>query len=380
MRRAITGPDLFDGFQRHSDSALLICDGRVEHIVPLGKVPPDYALERIDAKLIAPGFVDLQVNGGGGILLNDAPTVETIRTIIAAHARFGTTALLPTLITDTRAAMQAAIEAVRQAKAQGVAGCLGLHLEGPFLAPARKGAHLAALMGPIGQADRDMLSASGIAPLLLTVATEQVTPDDIAALTKAGIHISIGHSDASLASALRAADSGARFVTHLYNAMSPLTHRSPGLVGAAMEDGRFSVGLIADGHHVDPAAIRIALRAKTGPGRIFLVTDAMSTVGSDIQSFRLNNRLILRGEGRLQLEDGTLAGADLDMAGMVRFMHKVVGVSLEEALRMAALYPAEAIGVAADHGSLRPGCRADFVVLDEGLQPVATYFQGVRGA
>ncbi len=288
-------------------------------------------------------------------MLNDAPTVEGIRAITAAHARFGTTALLPTLITDTRETMRAAIAAVAEAKRRGVPGCLGLHLEGPFLAPAKKGAHLASLMGPMGEDDIAMIAGAGFAPLLVTVSTEMVTPAQIARLAAAGVHVSIGHSAATLAEARAAADAGARFVTHLYNAMSPLTHREPGLVGAALEDGRFHAGLIADGFHVDPAAIRIALRAKQGPGRIFLVTDAMATVGSDIAGFLLNGRQILRGAGRLTLEDGTLAGVDLDMAGMVRFMHHVVGASLEEALRMAALYPAEAIGVSNNHGALLPG-------------------------
>jgi N-acetylglucosamine-6-phosphate deacetylase len=378
LNRAFCSAAIFDGEKWHDNAALLVADGLVKGIVASCDAPP--AFERLDLGdgLLAPGFVDLQVNGGGGVLFNNDPSPDAIGTIVKAHRRFGTTALLPTLITDSREAMVAAIEAIRAAKEAGLAGCLGLHLEGPFLAPSRKGAHLAELMGPMTDDDMAMLIGSGVRPLLLTVAAEVVTPEQIAKLRANGIHVSIGHSDAGFDQAKKAADAGATLVTHLFNAMSPLNHRELGLVGAALADGRLHAGLIADGVHVHPDAIRIALRAKTGPGRIFLVTDAMATVGSDILSFELHGRTIHRGEGRLTLADGTLAGVDMDMASMLRFMHEKIGVPVVEALRMATLYPAEAIGVAPLHGVLKPGARADFVHLGAGLQPLATFMAGVN--
>jgi N-acetylglucosamine-6-phosphate deacetylase len=352
--------------------------GRVAFIRPFAETDGMAGAIALPPGLVAPGFVDLQVNGGGGVLFNDHPTVEGAAAIIAAHARRGTTALLPTLITDTREAMQHAVASVAEAMAAGMPGLLGLHLEGPFLAPSRKGAHVAALMRVMTARDAEILAATPVRPLLMTVATEAAAPALIARLAKAGIAVSIGHSDASLAAARAAADAGARLVTHLFNAMSPLGHREPGLVGAALEDGRLHAGLIADGHHVAAAAIRVALRAKAGPGRIFLVSDAMPTVGTDLAEFTLNGRRILRRGGRLTLADGTLAGVDCDLAGMVRYLVRDVGLDIAEALRMASLYPAEAIGMSGQVGSLLPGGSADFVILDDDLEPRAVFRQGDR--
>jgi N-acetylglucosamine-6-phosphate deacetylase len=372
--RQIFARRLFDGHRMHEHALIAVKDGRIDSI---GKAdsPPEAAVFLPDG-LVAPGFVDLQVNGGGGVLFNAQPDLPGIRAIIAAHARTGTTSLLPTLITDKQDTMARAVAAAGEAKAARLPGLLGLHLEGPFLAPSRKGAHDAALMRVMDDEDVRFLAAAPIRPLLVTLAVEAASPERITQLARAGITVSIGHSDATLTAAIRAADAGARLVTHLFNAMSPLAHREPGLVGAALEDGRLHAGLIADGHHVDAATIRIALRAKQGPGRIFLVSDAMPSIGSDIVSFELNGRLIRRENGRLTLEDGTLAGVDCNLLGMVHFLVRDVGMEIEEALRMASLYPAEAIGAADDIGSLLPGRQADFVVLDDDLAALAVY----RGA
>lgn len=359
---------VFDGERWHEHAALVVADGRVGRI--------EAASEPTDG-IIAPGFIDLQVNGGGGALLNETPTVDAISTICAAHARYGTTGLLPTLITDTPAVTDAAIAAAIEASRQNVPGFLGLHLEGPHLSVARKGAHDAALIRPMEPADLDRLvaAARALPRLVTTVAAETVTPDQIRALAAAGIIVSIGHSDAGYAEVGAAADAGATMVTHLFNAMSQLGNREPGVVGAALGDGRLWAGLIADGIHVHPATIRAALRAKTGPGRIFLVTDAMSVIGTEVGSFTLNGRIIHRTNGALRLADGTLAGADLTMIGAVAFMHRTIGLPLEEALRMASLYPAQAIGHGTG-GRLRPGDPADFVCLTDQLEVVTTSVAG----
>lgn len=375
---AITGARIFDGDLWHEHSALLISDGRIAAIASYRDVPAEARILPMDGLSLVPGFVDLQVNGGGGVLLNERPDVEGIRTICAAHARFGTTALLPTLITDSVAVTTAAIDAGLAARAAAVPGFLGLHLEGPHLSIARKGAHDPAFIRPMEQEDlaRTIAARAGLDALLMTLAPENATNEQIAALHAAGVTVSLGHSDCGYATAAAAVTAGAQMTTHLFNAMSQLGNREPGMVGAALDLGHINAGLIADGYHVHPVSIGAALRAKRGPGRIFLVTDAMSPLGTDMTSFFLNGREIFREGGRLTLADGTLAGADIDMASCIRFMHDTVGIDLEEALRMASLYPAEAIGMTGRKGRLTHGHDADFAVIDDGVNVVSTWIGG----
>ena len=375
---ALTGARIFDGDLWHEDSALLIADGKVAAIAPLRDVPSDARAVPMDGLSLVPGFIDLQVNGGGGVLLNEQPDVEGIRTICAAHARFGTTGLLPTLITDTVEVTTRTIAAGLAARQAQVPGFLGLHLEGPHLSVARKGAHDPNLIRPMEDADlaRTVEARKGLDALLMTLAPENATSDQIAALHAAGVTVSLGHSDCSYRTAAAAVSAGASMMTHLFNAMSPLGHREPGMVGAALDLGHVNAGLIADGFHVDPASIGVALRAKRGPGRIFLVTDAMSTIGTAMTRFFLNGREIFREGGRLTLADGTLAGADIDMASCIRFMRDHAGIDLEEALRMASLYPAEAIGMTGRKGRLTHGHDADFAVIDGDVNVISTWIAG----
>jgi N-acetylglucosamine-6-phosphate deacetylase len=363
----VIAPLIFDGEAEHSECALRIEGGRVAAIIPQSSLPAGASARRIEDGMIAPGFVDLQVNGGGGVMLNDDPSVEAIGHICAAHRPFGTTSLLPTLITDTRQKTRAAIAAGIEAQRRGVAGFRGLHLEGPHLSIARKGAHDPDLIRPMDEEDLlELIEAKkALETLYITVSPESVKQEQIARLSRAGIIVSIGHSDTSYETAMACFKAGASSVTHLFNAMSQIGNREPGLAGAALDAGAVYCGLIADGFHVHDAVMKAALRGKQGPGRIFLVTDAMSTVGSDITSFSLNGRTISRSGGRLTLTDGTLAGADVDMISCVRFAHSKLGLSKAEALRMAALYPAKCIGRDAEIGSLKPGARADFVHLSE---------------
>ena len=375
---ALTGARIFDGDLWHEDSALLIADGKVAAIAPLRDVPSDARAVPMDGLSLVPGFIDLQVNGGGGVLLNEQPDVEGIRTICAAHARFGTTGLLPTLITDTVEVTTRTIAAGLAARQAQVPGFLGLHLEGPHLSVARKGAHDPNLIRPMEDADlaRTVEARKGLDALLMTLAPENATSDQIAALHAAGVTVSLGHSDCSYRTAAAAVSAGASMMTHLFNAMSPLGHREPGMVGAALDLGHVNAGLIADGFHVDPASIGVALRANRGPGPIILVTDAMSTIGTAMTRFFLNGREIFREGGRLTLADGTLAGADIDMASCIRFMRDHAGIDLEEALRMASLYPAEAIGMTGRKGRLTHGHDADFAVIDGDVNVISTWIAG----
>ncbi|OOG74429.1 N-acetylglucosamine-6-phosphate deacetylase [Sinorhizobium sp. A49] len=377
-KKAIIGARLFDGIEWHDGAALLIEAGRVKAIGAAGDVPADATVIDTHGLLLVPGFIDLQVNGGGGALLNAQPTLDSIRQICSAHAKFGTTALLPTLITDTREVRSATIAAGLQAKAAGVPGFLGLHLEGPHLSVARKGAHDPALIRPMDDADlQEMLDcARALGVLMVTVAPENATKEQVRALADAGAVVSLGHTDVGYETAVSYAKAGAKTVTHLFNAMSGLGHREPGVVGAALATGTLHAGLIADGYHVDPASMGVALRAKTGPGQIFLVTDAMSPIGTDMTSFELNGREILRHGGRLTLADGTLAGADIDMLSSVRFVHEKLGLPVEEALRMASAYPADAMGLSSHKGRLLPGADADFVLLTPELAMGSTWIGG----
>jgi N-acetylglucosamine-6-phosphate deacetylase len=378
MSKALTGARIFDGATWHGDKALVVADGRIEALVDAADLHNGVEVVDVSGMMIVPGFIDLQVNGGGGVLLNEATTVAGIAQICSAHARFGTTGLLPTLITDTPAITAAAIEAGKQAMQEGVTGFLGLHLEGPHLSLARKGAHDPALIRPMLEEDlaRILLCRGVFDALMTTVAPESVTPEQVAQLAEAGFIVSIGHTDSSYETARTYAAAGARTVTHLFNAMSPLAHREPGIVGAALDIGPLHAGMIADGIHVHPVAMGVALRAKKGPGRIFIVTDAMSTIGTDLTSFTLNGREILRRDGRLTLADGTLAGADIDMISSVRFVHETLGLPLEEALRMASAYPAEAARLSDRKGALDPGFDADFVVLTQELDVQSTWIGG----
>ncbi|MEO5760369.1 MAG: N-acetylglucosamine-6-phosphate deacetylase [Mesorhizobium sp.] len=379
-RFALTGARIFDGDNWHDNAALVVRDGLVEAIVPAGAIPSGIGHVETNGGLLVPGFVDLQVNGGGGVMLNDHPDVASIETICRAHAPFGTTALLPTLITDTPAITAAAIAAGAEAARQKLPGFLGLHMEGPHLSIARKGAHDPALIRPMTDEDQAALIATRqkLPVLLTTVAPESVTPARVSALVEAGVVVSLGHSDAGYADASAFAAAGASMVTHLFNAMSQIGNREPGLVGAAIDIGSLSAGLIADGIHVHPASIKIAMDAKQGPARIFLVTDAMATIGTDMNSFTLNGRTIYRKDGSLRLADGTLAGADLDMISAVRFIHRVVGVELSEALRMASLYPAQAVGQSHRLGRFANGTAADIVALSDALDIRQVWIDGQR--
>ncbi len=373
---AYTGATIFDGERLLPGHALVVHGGRVSDVLPEDALPAGVDRVRLEGGTLSPGFVDLQVNGGGGVMFNDAPCIETLRIMAEAHARLGATAILPTLITDRPDVTSRAIDAAARAVAEGVPGIAGLHLEGPHLSLARKGAHDPDLIRPMEEADlAQLIEAAGRLPaLMVTVATESVTPAQIRALSRAGICVSIGHCDAGFDEARAAAEAGARCVTHLFNAMSQLGNREPGVVGAALALPGLSAGLIADLIHVHPEVIRFALDAKRGPGRIFLVSDAMATAGSDIDHFTLNGRRIDRRDGRLTLVDGTLAGADLALATAAGNIAGL-GVPWHEALAMATAIPGRLIG---RDVRLAPGARADFLHLGPSGRLEAVWREGER--
>ncbi|MFW2588665.1 N-acetylglucosamine-6-phosphate deacetylase [Sagittula sp. SSi028] len=351
MMQAIKG-QVFDGQRLWAERVLFLdAQGRILDDVAGHDTPVAYV-----EGVLMPGFVDLQVNGGDGVMLGEALSPDGVARIAAAHQRLGCAGILPTLITDRPAQVTAAIAAVAGAIAQGASGVLGLHLEGPHLDPVRKGAHDATLIRPMTDADcAELVAAAAILPnLKVTLAPENVGLAQIRRLADAGVIVSLGHSDCSYETARAAFDAGASCVTHLFNAMSGLGHRAPGLVGAAL-DSDVAVGVIADGEHVHPAALRAALNAKQR-GAIFAVSDAMAVAGSDLDSFDLGGRRVLRGAGRLTLADGTLAGADLTLARAATGLTEM-GQPLERALAMVSSVPASVLRDPMGCGRLRAGVR-----------------------
>jgi N-acetylglucosamine-6-phosphate deacetylase len=377
------------------DLAVLIDGALIQAVLPRDDARVAACAEQRDlgGHYLLPGFIDCQVNGGGDVLFNDAPTPDSITRIAAAHRRYGTTGLLPTLISDSAAVMAAALDATAQAIAAGVPGVLGIHLEGPYLAPARKGAHDAAKFHSPGMEDAQLAASlvqrlAALAPqqmpdfaprTLLTLAPEQVSDAVLAELLRLGVIVAAGHTAASYEQLMHGFALGVRGVTHLFNAMTPLTGREPGAVGAALDHAEAWCGLIVDGHHVHPASLRAAIRAKP-QGKMFLVTDAMPPVGGERGSYVLAGQTVTVRDGLCVNEAGALAGSALDMATAVRNSVELLGLPLAEAARMASTWPAQFLGLGDTHGRIAAGCRADLVVIDADWRVRETWIGGGREA
>jgi N-acetylglucosamine-6-phosphate deacetylase len=363
MHQAFCGSAIFDGTTLHPDAVLLV-EGA--HVLGLSDHVPKGATEmRLPPGTLSPGFLDLQLNGGGGHMVGPLTDAASLARLCVLHQGLGATEILPTLITDTPEVTARVIAAGVQAARALVPGFLGLHLEGPHLDPKRQGAHDPDLIRPMTPADLAMLcqAAADLPCLMVTLAPAAVTPGQIRALAQAGVIVSLGHAEASYAEAQAAIAAGARCVTHLFNAMSQLGNRAPGLVGAVLSSG-IAAGLIADGHHVAPEVLRIAMAAR--PDGLFLVSDCMAAAGSDEQVFAIGGRRVTRKDGTLRLDDGTLAGADLTLPRAVQVMVQQVGLPLAQALAMATRTPATVIR-RPDLGHLQPGAVADMVHLSVDL-------------
>lgn len=380
-RTALTGARILGGAGFTEKQALIIDGARIATVVDEGDIPSDCTRVALDGGDLLPGFIDCQVNGGGGVLFNDTPTVDGIAAIGAAHRRYGTTGFLPTLISDDLAVMDRAIEAVENAIARNIPGVLGIHLEGPFLNPARAGIHDKARIRAIEPDAIERLTRLRGGRTVITLAPECVPAGTIKALSDRGAIVCAGHSAATYEQTQAALAEGLKGFTHLFNAMTPFTSREPGMVGAALNDPNSWCGLIADMHHVHPASIALALRAKN-PHRFFLVTDAMPTLGWDKSTFILGDTPITAKDGRLTGPDGTLAGAHLDMGTAVRNMIANVGISPDVAAAMASGTPAAFLGLASTRGRIAPGFAADLAHVnrcaEDGMDVLATWIGGVR--
>jgi N-acetylglucosamine-6-phosphate deacetylase len=373
-RQAIAADYVFDGSVVHRDAAIVIDDARIVAVTPRRDVPAAISSRALpEGVWLAPGFIDIQVNGGGDVLFNDTPTLEGIRAIAAAHRRFGTTSLLPTLISDTAGKMKDALAAV-QAAVTDESGVLGIHLEGPFLSPERPGVHDPHHFRKPTVEDDALILAPRPGVTVVTLAPERVPEGFVRQLAGAGVRVCLGHSMASYEETQAAMAEGLTGFTHLFNAMRPLESREPGPIAAALESSDAFFGMIVDGVHVDPAMLRLALR---GAARPMLVTDAMPPVGGEQATFMLYGDEITVWNGRCLRSDGTLAGAALTMADAVRNCVEQLGVSLEEALRFASANPADFLGLGETLGRLAPGYRADIVAfVPDTIDVVETWVAG----
>ena len=361
------------------DHRTVVVDGpRVSAIHSDDGVKPDADhVVDLNGRLLLPGFVDVQVNGGGGVLLNANPTVEGVRTIANTHRRFGTTGLLPTLITDDLDVVHRAIAAVDEAIGTGVPGVLGIHLEGPYLSPERKGAHDGSKLRRLDASGVPLLTSLRRGRTLVTLAPEVTAPGAIESLVAAGVVVAAGHTNGTATDIAGAFRRGVTGVTHLFNAMSQLGSRAPGAVGAALENQAVYTGIIVDGRHVDPLVLKLALRCRP-LDRVVLVTDAMPCVGSSSDTFVLQGRTIRVRDGVCVDDAGTLSGAAVDMATTVRNAVAMLGLSLADAVRMASEYPARFLGLDGELGRIHPGYRANLVVANERLEVEGVWIDGVR--
>lgn len=376
MLEALVNGRLLIGRKFVTGSAVILEGDRIASIVNEQEVPAGSEIFDLRGQTLVPGFIDTQVNGGGNRLFNDDPSVETIAAIGRAHRRFGTTGFLPTLISDDAGKIAAAMDAARMSIAAGVAGVLGVHIEGPFLNPDKKGIHDATKLRPISNSDVDLLSRGSGGKTVVTLAPESVPAGAIRHLASAGVIVCAGHTKASADEIFGALRNGLRGFTHLFNAMSQLAAREPGAVGAALYDENSWCGIIVDGHHVDPRVLKIALRA-TPHRRFMLVTDAMPSVGGR-KSFVLNGEQISAARGKCLNAQGRLAGSDLDMASAVRNAVSMLGIDLADSAMMASANPAAFLGLDHELGRIAPGYRASLVLLDPALHAVESWIDGVR--
>lgn len=375
MKKALINAEILTGHSWQDELALLIDGERIAGLCREADCPAGYECENYDGYRLLPGFIDTQVNGGGGVMLNDATCLEDIATIAAAHRKFGTTAMLPTLITDSWEKMERIAALIREAIAQNMPGILGIHFEGPYLNPARKGVHDEAYFRDIDDRFVDLVTAGDLGTVLVTLAPEKTPLELIRELTGKGVHVSAGHSTASYEEMQAAIEAGLSGVTHLYNAMPPMESRAPGLIGAALTYPDVYCGIINDGHHVHPATLKATLAVK-GLNHMMLVTDAMSTIGTAEIHLTLGDTDITLKDGRLTTKDGTLAGSALDMAAAVRNAVTLLDLPLEEAIVMATSSPAAFLGLEKTHGQIAAGMRADIVAVNEDMTVVKSWISG----
>jgi len=362
---------LFDGFEFKDNQIITVKDKKIVLIEQGSSDQADVLL----SGLMVPGFIDVQVNGGGGKLFNNEPCLETLQTMSSAHQTFGTTTMLPTLITDNIKTMQLAADAISLALSQKTPGIMGIHFEGPHLSTPKKGIHPESHIRAISDKELALFKRQDIGIVCVTLAPENVSCDIIKELVQTGVKVCLGHSNATAEQTINAINAGATGFTHLFNAMSPLISRAAGMVGAALLSNETYCGLIVDHEHVDNTSCQLAIKCKTS-SKLMLVTDAMSHVGSSQTSLSFAGMDITRDGNKLTIEGGRLAGSALDMATAVRNTVNNLNTPLEQTLQMASTTPAAFLTLQNNKGKLKVGYDADWVVLTNELYVTQTYIGG----
>jgi N-acetylglucosamine-6-phosphate deacetylase len=368
-RQNIVVENLFNGESVLSNQEVMIEDGVIVSISEVKDV------DKVLTGILAPGYIDLQVNGGGGYLFNQSPTAESLEFIAKAHQQFGTTGWLATLITDELGVLLRAAVAVANARLNKASGILGIHFEGPHLSKTKKGVHSEASIREISAQEMDIFLRKDLGRVLVTVAPENATCDQIKKLVENGVVVCLGHSNADFETVNKAIESGATGFTHLYNAMSQLNAREPGMVGAALTNSNLAYGIILDGIHMHPAAAKVAYLANKN---MILVTDAMPPVGVDGKSFELPSGMVTRNHNKLTDSEGRLAGSVLDMSTAVKNAQEFLDISLEKAINLASKLPAKFIGLESVYGTIEVGKKASFILLDKNNQVQASWIDGIK--
>ncbi|HCG7073435.1 TPA: N-acetylglucosamine-6-phosphate deacetylase [Vibrio parahaemolyticus] len=371
---ALSNCKIYTGSDVLTDHAVIVENDLIQSIVPVAELPKGIEVKDLNGANLSPGFIDLQLNGCGGVMLNDAITAETMQIMHEANLKSGCTSFLPTLITSSDEDMRATISAAREYHKKYQNQSLGLHLEGPYLNVAKKGIHSVDFIRPSDDGMIDLICSNADIIAKVTLAPEQNDPEHIARLKTAGIVVSIGHTNATYAEARKGFEAGITFATHLFNAMTPMVGREPGVVGAIYDTPEIYAGIIADGFHVDYANIRIAHKIKGE--KLVLVTDATAPAGANIDHFIFVGKKVYYRDGKCVDENGTLGGSALTMIEAVQNTVEHAGIALEEALRMATLYPATAIGVEDRLGRIRKGMVANLTIFDRDFNVKATVVNG----
>ena len=374
MKQAITGSKLFNGIDFIEHKALLIEDQHIAGIVNKDAIPTDFQVKKLDGGILSPGFIDLQVNGGGGKLFNNSQDKESLNTIISAHQYFGTTSIMPTVISDSLNILQKCTDTISN-EINNNHSLLGIHIEGPFFNVKYRGVHQKQYINTINASYLNLFETLDKFPVMLTLAPECISIKQLKHLKSLGFKILAGHTDANYDQLEEAVKYGLDGFTHLFNAMGQISAREPGVVGSAFDFDETSASIIVDLHHVHPSLINLSFKQKP-KGKLFFVSDSMATINHGEPSFELYDEVVSESNGRIINSEGKLAGSSITQIDAIKNAYQKCSISLESAISMATLYPAEYLGVSNYIGQLKKGYRADLAHFDSNFHVQNVWLAG----
>ena len=374
MKQAITGSKLFNGIDFIEHKALLIDDQHIAGIVNKDAIPTDFQVKKLEGGILSPGFIDLQVNGGGGKLFNNSPDKESLNTIISAHQYFGTTSIMPTVISDSLNILQKCTDTISN-EIDNNHSLLGIHIEGPFFNVKYRGVHQKQYINTINASYLNLFETLDKFPVMLTLAPECISIKQLKHLKSLGFKILAGHTDANYDQLEEAVKYGLDGFTHLFNAMGQISAREPGVVGSAFDFDETSASIIVDLHHVHPSLINLSFKQKP-KGKLFFVSDSMATINHGEPSFELYDEVVSESNGRIINSEGKLAGSSITQIDAIKNAYQKCSIPLESAISMATLYPAEYLGVSDYIGQLKKGYRADLAHFDSNFHVQNVWLAG----